>query len=150
MGYADVWRPKTEILQEDLDLLGTYIELPPKGANYGPKLKNSHFRRGPNKMEFVELPESREFRERLEQKVQFLLENANNILAAAADQATNNVRFPGFGQLLVGFCLTRRFMATFGEEGRVNADEFTGNEADQEYAVKLEEMLGTRQHLDYR
>nr|CAD2155901.1 unnamed protein product [Meloidogyne enterolobii] len=49
--------------------------------------------------------------------------------------------FTGLGKYFVNFCFAQRFLQTFNEQGTVKMSSFIKNDADQEYGLKLYDMM---------
>uniref|UniRef100_A0A915M9C5 Uncharacterized protein n=1 Tax=Meloidogyne javanica TaxID=6303 RepID=A0A915M9C5_MELJA len=49
--------------------------------------------------------------------------------------------FTGLGGYFVNFCFAQRFLQTFNEQGTVKMSSFIKNEAEQEYGLKLYDMM---------
>lgn len=49
--------------------------------------------------------------------------------------------FTGLGGYFVNFCFAQRFLQTFNEQGTVKMSSFIKNDAEQEYGLKLYDMM---------
>lgn len=101
-----------------------------------------------------------EFNERLENKIDFLVNNSGKILLHQENYNEECLNksffemhilpeekhikkyFKNSGHLYVGYCLVKRIENTFTNNGKVKFSEFLSNGVGQEYGLELKEALG--------